>query len=478
MVDDKLWTGGEDEVIEPDEDEPDEDEVVVSKTPAERADEAKIKRAFNKRVREIEGREGVVSLDDARQRAQHGDGSRENPFREKGAEVVKEVFTGLSVSIRWNIRAREIEFRDTSEGGDPPWLTASDRATSDLRERIAKRYWHKARTALETAPLRFSKESWKDALDAIAFHHEVDPFLIWLDQLPPWDSIPRIEHILCSLFGCEDNDLTRWASRAPFVGSVQRTRVPGSIIHESPVLISEEQGLGKSGLVRAMVPPEHADQWHGDALDLASSKKEQGEVLAGRVVVEISELAGLRRSEIESVKTFLSRTNDGQFRPAYGRASEASPRRCVFIGTSNDMQCLANDPSGNRRLTPVVLAHGANVEEAADKNRTQWWAEAVALQAQGDDGRLPRRLISEQRIRAETHRSRDEHLEDLVMGLPAIKMTISEIHEQIDDKMKSTISDQRLGAALRVQGWAKRKVRDGAKTMWNWTPPADTFSGE
>ena len=107
-------------------------------------------------------------------------------------------------------------------------------------------------------------------------------------------AVPRIEHILCDLFGAEDDSLTRWASRAPFVGAVQRAHHPGSIIHESPVLISEEQGLGKSGLIRAIVPPEHADEWHGDALDLGASKKEQGEVLAGRVVVEISELAGLR----------------------------------------------------------------------------------------------------------------------------------------------------------------------------------------
>ena len=122
-----------------------------------------------------------------------------------------------------------------------------------------------------------------------------------------------------------------------------------------------------------------------------------------------------------------------------------------------------------------ILQHGAHVEAAADKDRDQWWAEAMVLQAAGDDGRLPRALIPQQRVRAELHRSRDEHLEDLVMGLPlpGHSMTISEIHEQIDHRMKTTVSDQRLGAALRVQKWTKRKVREGAKTRWDWLPPED-----
>lgn len=57
-ADDLIWAGGdEDEVVEPDE--------VVEKTPVERAAEAKIKRDFNRRLREIEGRdEKVVNLDD------------------------------------------------------------------------------------------------------------------------------------------------------------------------------------------------------------------------------------------------------------------------------------------------------------------------------------------------------------------------------------------------------------------------------
>ena len=386
--------------------------------------------------------------------------------------MLKQILNELNVEVRRNIRAHVIEFRDTTKEG-AKWAAVSDGATADLRERVFTGFWFKARTSPEAVRLRFSREAWTDYLNAIGYHAEVDPFLVWLSELPAWDGIPRIELILCDLFGCELDDLARWASRAPLVGAVQRARFPGSKIDESPILVSVEQGLGKSTLASSLVPPEYKDDWFGDALDLSSSKKEQAECLAGCVVIEISELDGLRRAEIGAVKSFLSRTNDGGHRGAYAIAKEKKPRRCVIIGTSNDEQCLANDPSGNRRLVPIILQHGANVEEAADASREQWWAEAIVAQAAGDDGRLPRALIPQQRVRAEAHRSRDEHVEDLVMSLPAHPMTISEIHEIIDNKMKSVVSDQRLGAALRVQGWSKRKVRDGAKTRWDWLPPED-----
>lgn len=426
------------------------------------------------RLHGIEGR-SVVEIDEAR-KARQGDGSRDHPFREKSAETMGHVFAEFNVELRWNIRGRRIEFKDRPVFGGG-WSHATDRSMADLRERIASQYWHKARTSPEAIPLRFSEQGWKNCLNALAFHHEVDPFLLWLDEeVPPWDGERRLEFLLSDLFDANTDDLSRWAGRAPFVGAVQRARHPGSKIDESPVLISEEQGYGKTSFVRSMVPPEFADEWTGDALDLSASTKEQAEALAGRVIVEIAELAGLRKADIEKVKTFLTRTNDGQHRGAYAHNSELAPRMCVFVGTTNDPTPLANDESGNRRLVPIVLTRGTNVEAAADELRLQWWAEAKHLQASGDDGRLPRHLHPQQRVRAEEHRSRDEHLEDLVETLPRDRaMTIAEIHAIIDEKMRVIPSDQRIGAALRVSGWTLKQTRsEGGRKRREWSPPLAT----
>ena len=125
---------------------------------------------------------------------------------------------------------------------------------------------------------------------------------------------------------------------------------------------------------------------------------------------------------------------------------------------------------GNRRLVPVVLPHGAHVEEAAEASREQWWAEAISLQAQGDDGRMPRRLISAQKVIAEQHRSTDEALEDLVLSLPeGAPLTMAEVHDRIDSRMKAAVTDHRLGRALTANGWKKQ----GRARRWKNTPPVD-----
>ena len=46
-------------------------------------------------------------------------------------------------------------------------------------------------------------------------------------------------------------------------------------------------------------------------------------------------MAGSMRAELESLKSFLTRTDDGAVRLAYRRNRETTPRRCTIVGTAN-----------------------------------------------------------------------------------------------------------------------------------------------
>lgn len=61
----------------------------------------------------------------------------------------------------------------------------------------------------------------------------------------------------------------------------------------------------------------------------------------------------MRRSEIEGVKNFISKTEDS-YRPAYGRVTKNFPRQCIFIGTTNRDEFLKDD-TGGRRFLPVKV---------------------------------------------------------------------------------------------------------------------------
>lgn len=105
--------------------------------------------------------------------------------------------------------------------------------------------------------------------------------------------------------------------------------------------------------------------------------------------MEMAELAGLKKADIESIKHFISKQED-TFRPAYARVAETFPRQCVFVATTNENTFL-RDPSGNRRFMPVDIWNKKLVDNEELKalindpdEIDQIWAEAVYMFRKGE----------------------------------------------------------------------------------------------
>jgi putative DNA primase/helicase len=106
------------------------------------------------------------------------------------------------------------------------------------------------------------------------------------------------------------------------------------------------------------------------------------EEIAGKWVIEISEMGATNKQELEQQKSFLSACST-RVRPAYGRHAIDYLRQCVFIGSTNQFEYL-KDSTGNRRWWPidcfVESIDIAKLKEQLD----QIWAEAYgSLWAQG-----------------------------------------------------------------------------------------------
>jgi predicted P-loop ATPase len=101
--------------------------------------------------------------------------------------------------------------------------------------------------------------------------------------------------------------------------------------------------------------------------------------VAGVWIVELSELAAIRRSEVERVKSFLSTAVDA-YRPPYGHRVERFPRQCIFFASSNSSEIL-NDSTGARRFWPV-RCEKIDID-AMRAYRDQVWAEAYAAYKAG-----------------------------------------------------------------------------------------------
>ena len=161
---------------------------------------------------------------------------------------------------------------------------------------------------------------------------------------------------------------------------MRRAHVPGCKFDHILVLEGKEGTMKSTAIVTLAGVENFSDQ-----TILTASDREQQELVRGVWIFEIADLAGMKRSEVEKVKAFASRTHD-RARPAYGRQRIDAPRRCIFIGTTNDDQYLQSQ-TGNRRFWPVKT--GTIDIEALRRDRDQLWAEAVKIEAKGEPLTLP-----------------------------------------------------------------------------------------
>ena len=423
--------------------------------------------------------------------------------------VIRHDSTGLAEALeklgyahRWNVRHHRFEVRHNS---DDDYQELNDRLEAALRELISERFQFlvkvKGKDNTKLVPARFSRASLQDAMNVLAYHNPVDPFIEYLDALPSWDGKPRLNTWLSAAFVVDDNDheLVWWASRHLFLAPVYRAFEPGYPLHETIVLVGP-QGCGKSSVLQAMLPPEGRMAWFDDGLQLADDRKRFAEHLAGPVIVEAAEMAGANRAELTLLKAALSRSND-RVRFAYERHVEDRPRRCILVGTTNDVGSLPNDPSGNRRFVPVNVAAPKGCGDVArefmdltlDKTdmeslvpmRTWLWAEALHLYRLQQRGgmldqpvRLPAELRDRQREANEDHRREDEVIEDaLAEWLPnapvefslreaAVRVGLAD-NEQAASKI-SMRDSHRLGSALRHLGYVKvrSQLRHDRRMVW------------
>jgi len=246
-----------------------------------------------------------------------------------------------------------------------------------LSDAVARKLRESIRLAYKFDP---GKDNAMDALYRACEENQFHPILDYLDSLR-WDGKPRVDTWLIDYMQAEDTPFNRAVSRLILIASVRRIRAPGMKFDHMVVLHSPE-GYGKSSALTTLYGKENFT----DQTILGVSDKELQEALRGRWCVECSELVGLRRSEIERVKSVITREAD-RARPAYGRAVVEIPRSVVIWGTTNDEQYLRALSGENRRFLPVSV--GRIDQVALRLDRDQLWAEASALEPQEESLSLP-----------------------------------------------------------------------------------------
>jgi predicted P-loop ATPase len=195
-----------------------------------------------------------------------------------------------------------------------------------------------------------------------------------------WDGQERIRHCLHHFLGAEENEYSSEALKLFLLGAIHRVFQPGCKF-ETILCLVGGQGAGKSTFFRFLAL---RDEWFSDDLKKLDDENVYRKI-QGNWIIEFSEmLATVNAKSIEEIKSFISRQSD-IYKTPYATHPKTRLRQCVFTGSSNSLDFLPLDRSGNRRFLPVMVypeqaeVHILTDEAASRAYIAQMWAEAMEL---------------------------------------------------------------------------------------------------
>ena len=286
---------------------------------------------------------------------------------------VKNTLHNLTLILENDPNLKGVVFNQLLDGmeikGEVPWKHPS-------------KFWRDADDAqlisyVDTHYGTFSARNYDIAVTKVADDRAYHPIREFIESLPEWDKVPRVDTLLVDYLGAA---YVRAVTRKTLCAAISRVLRPGCKF-DSMLVLNGPQGVGKSTLIAKL-----AGEWFSDSLNLGDTKdKTAAEKLQGYWILEIGELAGLKKAEVETLRSFLSRQND-IYRAAFGKRATPHLRQCVFFGTTNAESGYLRDTTGNRRFWPVKTPGSGKKQSwnLTHEEILQIWAEALVYVRQGE----------------------------------------------------------------------------------------------
>ena len=312
----------------------------------------------------------------------------------------------------------------------------------------------------------------RDAIVSLALEHCFDPVRDMLDKAEAhWDGIERLDEAAMTYFNVEDTSLNRAIIRKTLIGAVARARHPGCKFDTITVLESIE-GWNKSTAWRVIA----GDENFSDASILGHSAREVQEQLAEIWIHENADLAGMRKAEVETIKSFASRQSDDA-RPAYGHFLKKQKRHSIEVGTTNSDEYLQSQ-TGNRRFWPLRVHKTIDIDQLK-RDRLLLLGEAAAYEAKGEALTLDPELWRAAGAEQEKRRTKDPweqtlaNIPEIVETVWANPIEVVKIIHKIDDQervasaalltyvlriaigQQDTRHEMRLAGVMKTLGWER-----------------------
>jgi putative DNA primase/helicase len=285
----------------------------------------------------------------------------------------------------------------------------------------------------------------------------------WMSSLV-WDKKERCHDFFINACQSENDEYTRTVSKNFWVAMAARVFVPGCKM-DNMVILEGRQGAQKSTLLE-----EIAKEWFTECTEAVGSKDFKS-LLSGHLIVEIPELTSLLKAHNQQdIKAALSDRAD-KYRPSYGRHEILFNRTCVFVGTTNDGEYLA-DPTGARRYWPIYV-NKVDIDYVRN-NRDQLFAEAVWRFRENKESwwMVPESAAKEMQETKRVIDPWEEKIEDWLYGAAGyqdrFRMSIVFDLLEIPVHQQRKQDKDRIKHILEIKGYVCKPTRHDGKIERRW----------
>lgn len=297
-------------------------------------------------------------------------------YTSKGAVLENSLYNAKLI-IKHDPLLKGIVFNQLADGleikGDVPWQHPA-------------KFWRDADDAqlicyVDDHYGSFSQRNYDIAVTKVSDDRSYHPIRRYFESLPQWDGVKRVDTLFIDYLGAENNAYIRAVCRKTLCAAYMRIYHPGIKFDYLPVF-NGAQGIGKSTFIANL-----GMEWFSDSLTLSDmNDKTAAEKLQGYWIHEISELAGMKKADLDKVKAFVSRRDD-KYRASFGKRVSPHPRQCVFFGTTNSENGYLRDVTGNRRFWNVKVSGNGKYKpwEMTRELVDQIWAETMVISKAGEE---------------------------------------------------------------------------------------------
>ncbi|TAF43506.1 MAG: hypothetical protein EAZ64_08895 [Sphingobacteriales bacterium] len=287
-----------------------------------------------------------------------------------------------------------------------------------------------------------------------------NPLHQYFNDLPLWkhgdkDYISELANFVKASHQDQFNyHLKKWLVR-----SVKCAQIADYFNKQAFVLVHSSQNSGKSTWCRFLCPPALSEYIAEDI----SNDKDARILLCKNFLINLDELAVLSRQEINSLKSYFSKTQINERLP-YDRKNSIINRTCSFIGSTNMDEFLSDDTGSVRWLCFIIKSISWEYKKVVDINRV--WSQALAL---ANDINFESELSIDD-INANEIRNKDfeiltpekalivKHIEKPTINNPGEFCTATDIEIHLRHWSNLTrLNSVGVGRAMRTLGYEKSK---------------------